>query len=238
MPSLSHFWPAYIFPSYQSILTYMSATAAVRSYFQYYCLVWAAALMRSWNHNHTDYSLCITSHVNTHTAWQECAQKRLVHVTSNYSWFERRNVCMCMCLCLCACVQCHVKLSVRKRRSINTPGRLRFHVQGGAVGHAIHISITFLLHDYFNRITFTITTSFWHSVSASTLKYGKKECSHTVRVREREICYVHQQWFSLKIKQTHYHCLATTHPTVQTSRLSFIQRHVSLKETHTLSAAW
>ena len=70
--------------------------------------------------------------------------------------------------------------------------------------------------------------------------YGKKVCSHTC-VIEREICYVHQQWFSLKIKQTHCHCLATTHPAGQTSRLSFIQRHpplyvspsLALKETHT-----
>lgn len=47
---------------------------------------------------------------------------------------------------------------------------------------------------------------------------------------ERQICNVHRQRFSLKIKQTHCHCLATTHPAGQTSRLSFIQRHPPLRD--------
>lgn len=62
-------------------------------------------------------------------------------------------------------------------------------------------------------------------------------------MRKGQTCYVHPQWFSLKIKQTHCYCLATTHPAVQTSSLGFIQRHpplyvfLCLKEihTHTLS---
>lgn len=60
------------------------------------------------------------------------------------------RVCVCVCL-LCACVRCY-SLCARKRSSINTPGRFRFHVQGGAVGHAIHISSALLIHDCINRI--------------------------------------------------------------------------------------
>lgn len=51
-------------------------------------------------------------------------------------------------------------------------------------------------------------------------------------MKEREICYIHQEWFSLKIKQTHCRCLATTHPAGQTSRLSFIQRRPPLCDSH------
>lgn len=47
------------------------------------------------------------------------------------------------------------------------------------------------------------------------------------------MCYVQWQWFSLKIKQTHCHRLATTHPAVQASRLSDIPLSMSFSHTHT-----
>ncbi len=91
-----------------------------------------------------------------------------------------------------------------------------------------------------NSLYWALNSSYCHSDAAYMFMYGMKACSH-MHVREREICYVHQQWFSLKIKQTHCHCLATTHPAGQTSMLSFIQRHpplyvslsLALKDTHT-----
>lgn len=75
---------------------------------------------------HIDFWQCITSHM--------IAQKRLVHARSDDSSLLR-NVCVCLQR---ACVRCYGRCA-RKRNPINTLGRFGFHVQGGAVGHAIHI---------------------------------------------------------------------------------------------------
>lgn len=142
----------------------MSATAAVWSYLQYVLLGWCStheilkSIKGDKNRKRPGHiffstywflSLHYLPHERTHGMTGMCPKK----AGTCEEWLQlvsQERVYVCLCL-LCACVQCH-SLCARKRSSINTPGRFRFHVQGGAVGHAIHISIAFLLHDCIHRI--------------------------------------------------------------------------------------
>lgn len=125
-------------------------------------------------------------HERTHSMTGMCPKK--AGTCEEWSQLVWEKECVCVLCLLCACVQCHVKLSVRKRRSINTLGRFRFHVQGGAVGHAIHISFTVLqhVHYFLNRITFTTTTSLWHSTPTSICSCMVRESVHIQYVWEKE----------------------------------------------------
>lgn len=178
--------------------------------------------------------------MNAHTAWQECAQKRLVRVRSDSSCFEEEEECVCVCVCsahvcrvMSSCL-CEKKPLYKYARpvKISCPG------WGSGPRHSHFYYIPPALWFEQNRFS-----HYYPLLTFNTSLYAHvwyKKWVHILYVREKEICYVAQQWFSLKIRQTHCYCLATTHPTVQTSSLSFIQRHVSLKETHTHthSAAW
>lgn len=140
----------------------MSTTAAVWSYLQYYCLVREIAPMRSWHHKHTDFSLCITSHMNAHTASQECAQKK---AGTCKEWLQPVWEKECVCVCVCSAHVCSVMSSCEKKALYKYARPVKISCPGWGSGprhsHFFYVPATLFfqlnyIYHYYQLLTFNI----------------------------------------------------------------------------------
>lgn len=146
-----------------------------------------------------------------------CAQKRLVHARNDYSLFHRNT-----------CKQCY-SLRVRKRRSINTPGWFRFHVQGGQWAMPFTLLVLHWLYQQSSLNQAFVFSLLSVRISLNATVWLKKNLVHMCE-RKRNLLY--SPGVILSKNKTNCRCLATTHPAGQTSRLSFIQRRPPLCDSH------
>lgn len=179
--------------------------------------------------------------MSAQTAWQECAQKK-PGTCKEWRQLVSEGEYVHVCYLLCACAQCHVKLSVWKKACYKYTNGFRFHVQGGAAGQVIHISITPLLcvsqWKFLHHVLLTINSfeDIYHQPICSCMV--KRVFAYCMCEKKRNL--LCSPAVILSKNKTNTLPLPSNHPPCSANIQAKLHSVACLckRHTHSLSAAW